>query len=307
MQQQEINLGRVLRSAYQDAVNAGYTGTESEFYAALATMKNAPFLSLAGGEMTGNLLMKRNSLFFGEQNDTEIKELSGQRGITIEIGGPGTEFYSGGGIGNVPEPNNEKDVVNKKYADRLGVPLGGIIMWSGASNAIPTGWAICDGKNGTPDLRDKFIVGAGSTHRAGTTGGNASVQLSEDNLPAHSHAFSNGRAASAGSHTHGNTFAIETVAAHKHTVHSVPADNSYFVITSANNSDGRNLFGVSVIGSEEAPVESAGAHTHTLSGSVSSGGSHTHTVTGTIGSTGSGNAFSILPPYYALCFIMRVV
>ena len=40
------------------------------------------------------------------------------------------------------------------------VPSGGIIMWSGATNNIPTGWVICDGANGTPDLRDKFVIGA---------------------------------------------------------------------------------------------------------------------------------------------------
>ena len=39
-------------------------------------------------------------------------------------------------------------------------PLGGIIMWSGAISAIPTGWSLCDGSNGTPDLRNRFVLGA---------------------------------------------------------------------------------------------------------------------------------------------------
>ena len=39
-------------------------------------------------------------------------------------------------------------------------PLGGIIMWSGAISAIPTGWSLCDGNNGTPDLRNRFVLGA---------------------------------------------------------------------------------------------------------------------------------------------------
>lgn len=43
-------------------------------------------------------------------------------------------------------------------------PSGVICMWSGATTAIPTGWALCNGSNGTPDLRDKFVVGAGSTY-----------------------------------------------------------------------------------------------------------------------------------------------
>lgn len=48
---------------------------------------------------------------------------------------------------------------------------GFICLWSGALVDIPSGWALCDGSNGTPDLRDKFIIGAGSTHAVGATGG----------------------------------------------------------------------------------------------------------------------------------------
>ena len=42
-------------------------------------------------------------------------------------------------------------------------PSGGIIIWSGAASAIPTGWVLCDGNNSTPDLRDKFVVGASNS------------------------------------------------------------------------------------------------------------------------------------------------
>jgi hypothetical protein len=41
-----------------------------------------------------------------------------------------------------------------------GIPVGGIIMWSGSIATIPGGWALCNGDNGTPDLRDRFVVGA---------------------------------------------------------------------------------------------------------------------------------------------------
>ena len=41
-------------------------------------------------------------------------------------------------------------------------PIGGIIMWSGDQTTVPYGWAICDGENGTPDLRNKFVVGVGT-------------------------------------------------------------------------------------------------------------------------------------------------
>ena len=58
-----------------------------------------------------------------------------------------------------------------------GVPVGGIIMWSGATNNIPSGWALCDGQNGTPNLQDKFIVGAGNTYAVDATGGSADATL----------------------------------------------------------------------------------------------------------------------------------
>ena len=51
------------------------------------------------------------------------------------------------------------------------IPAGGIIMWSGSIGAIPTGYYLCNGSNGTPDLRDRFVVGAGSTYAVGNTGG----------------------------------------------------------------------------------------------------------------------------------------
>ena len=73
------------------------------------------------------------------------------------------------------------------------VPTGVIVMWSGTTSNIPTGWVLCDGQNSTPDLRDRFIVGAGSTYNAAATGGSTSTgshTLTVAELPAHSHTFS---------------------------------------------------------------------------------------------------------------------
>lgn len=51
------------------------------------------------------------------------------------------------------------------------IPSGGIIMWSGSIASIPAGWYLCDGLNSTPDLRDRFVVGAGTTYAVADTGG----------------------------------------------------------------------------------------------------------------------------------------
>ena len=55
------------------------------------------------------------------------------------------------------------------------VPSGVILMWSGTADNIPKGWLLCDGMNGTPNLRDRFIIGAGGKYSPGATGGAASV------------------------------------------------------------------------------------------------------------------------------------
>ncbi len=70
------------------------------------------------------------------------------------------------------------------------VPSGGIIMWSGSTASIPSGFVLCDGTNGTPDLRNKFIVGAGSTYAVAATGG----------ATTHTHVAS---VPDSGAHTHG--------------------------------------------------------------------------------------------------------
>ena len=67
---------------------------------------------------------------------------------------------------------------------------GMIIIWSGAANAIPTGWVLCDGTNSTPNLAGKFVVGyqsGNSDYAVAQTGGAETVTLSEAQMPAHTH------------------------------------------------------------------------------------------------------------------------
>ena len=69
--------------------------------------------------------------------------------------------------------DNLYGIIGTAPASGTTFPAGGIIIWSGAIGAVPTGWYICDGTNGTPDLRNRFIVGAGSTYSVGANGGSA--------------------------------------------------------------------------------------------------------------------------------------
>lgn len=80
------------------------------------------------------------------------------------------------------------------------VPSGVIAVWYGDINSVPNGWVICDGSNGTPDLRNRFVIGAGGSYAQGTTGGNKNVtptctftsaghKLVATELPAHTHSY----------------------------------------------------------------------------------------------------------------------
>jgi len=84
------------------------------------------------------------------------------------------------------------DLVTRPSDETDGFLAGMIVLWSGAIVDIPSGWALCDGNNGTPNLRNRFVVGAGATYAVDASGGNtiaqlAAVQLLETNLPAHTH------------------------------------------------------------------------------------------------------------------------
>ena len=187
------------------------------------------------------------------------------------------------------------------------LPSGIIAMWSGVASAIPSGWYLCDGNNGTPDLRNRFIVGAGSTYQPGNTGGSDSVTLTTEQMPSHAHGHSLS-AASAGAHTHSHSFSVSlsnltcsSAGEHTHNL-SIVTDSAY---------SGSDAAALRFRSDENRTTATAGEHTHTisgsgtLSGSITSGGAHTHSLSGSISNTGSGQSHENRPPYYALCFIMK--
>ena len=83
------------------------------------------------------------------------------------------------------------------------VPVGAIMMWAGTIENIPAGYSLCDGTNGTPNLSGRFVVGYnpadGDYDEIGSTGGLATVTLTEAQMPRHSHAGNTGLA---GGHSH---------------------------------------------------------------------------------------------------------
>jgi len=157
------------------------------------------------------------------------------------------------------------------------VPINGIIMWSGtiAQAEALTNWAICDGSNGTPDLRDKFVMGVGSTANPSTAavddeGGEATKTLGTANLP---------------SHTHTNGTLATDDDTHNHRVR----------VGTAGGGGGGNV-------SDRDSEQPGSFVTNQIEDDT-----HNHDVTGNTGDQGGtmGQAFENLPPYWSLCYLMR--
>ncbi len=158
-----------------------------------------------------------------------------------------------------------------------GIPSGGIIMWHGSADDIPEGWALCDGENGTPDLRDRFIVGAGNAYTAKDTGG-----VKENTL----------------SHTH--TISSENLAA------GAAGNHNHYV-----QGDLYNQIGDTTDGAEDGNKDVACEnHGHRLALHTDAGGNHSHSINAHnhSGSTGPELTTPIdnRPPFYALCLIMKL-
>jgi microcystin-dependent protein len=169
------------------------------------------------------------------------------------------------------------------------IPSGVITLWSGAIGAIPAGWLLCNGTSGTPDLRDRFVVGAGTTYAVGATGGAATVTLSTGNLPAHTHTVNGTTGLVSNDHVHSGT--TSTDPGHTHD-------------TNINSSAGGGTLAADAVGNASVNTSSAGSHAHNFTtGGISA--NHTHTFSATSSSVGSGTAVENRPPYYALAYIMK--
>lgn len=157
-------------------------------------------------------------------------------------------------------------------------PAGGIIMWSGSIASIPSGWALCNGSSGTPDLRDKFVIGAGTLYAVNATGGSKDATLV--------------------SHTHTATNTLDN-AAHRHfTVVNAEQGNE----GSLNNSN--TIVRRGTFGGDYSYDFASNASEGNIGLTSTAGGSLT--VTTAVSTEGSSATNANLPPYLALAYIMKL-
>jgi hypothetical protein len=143
------------------------------------------------------------------------------------------------------------------------IPAGGILLWSGSIGSVPAGYVLCNGSNGTPDLRDRFVVGAGSTYAVNASGGSA-----DSIVVTHNHS------------------ATSTVTDPGH-------DHDAITQVSGSSSSGAqfaNSFSGSVNTTSTQMIQTATTGI---------------TVATTTANAGTSGTNANLPPYYALCYIMK--
>lgn len=214
------------------------------------------------------------------------------------------------GVASIAEVNAGVD--NTKYISPLGlagsntpVPAGVIVMWSGSVTNIPETWALCNGTNGTPDLRDRFILGASNDASVGVIGGSA-----DSALPIHVH--------TGPSHTHTSAIHSHSTPNHSHSAsaasggeHNHTYNHGFGTpkVEPYNGGDGQD-FNMNYTRS----TNNGGAHSHSItvnSGGASNTGNATPPNTGASGTGATGyagvsNVDTNLPPYMKLAYIMKL-
>jgi hypothetical protein len=237
-------------------------------------VKNTDY-AVKDGLLSGN----PNKIIKGTELDEEFNDIATAISTKADLVSP---TFTGTPAAPTASPGtNTTQVATTAFAvaaSAAAFPVGGIIMWSGTIATIPIGWALCNGSNGTPDLRDRFIIGArqddGGASKTNVTGSLTQTGGSKDAI----------------------------VVSHTHTATTSITDPQHSHITGTGIESGFDLYGTTGSPTTHRTaniLNSAGVRALTSSSTT---GITASTSISTVGSSGTN---ANLPPYYALAFIMK--
>ena len=283
-------------------------GTDDGLYIGYANANGGHTRIYGGGSATGHFAISGNGnndiKFLGNNVYHSGNDGSGSGLDADKLDNQEGSYYQN--AGNL----NAGTIPDARLANSSLFVTGMILMYTGST--APRGWAICNGQNGTPDLRDRFVVGAGSAYSINNTGGSKDATL-----VSHSHTINNhvhGFSANTGgqSTTHSHTFSGSGSQSHGHSFTGVGGndhnDNQRRAVVMRNDT---NISYQIYTATNNTGVES---ETISISGNTGNqSGGHSHSWSGTTGnpsdrgtdSQGVSGTDKNLPPYYALCYIMK--
>ena len=266
--------------------------------------------SAAPGQSGGNTLLSDNQFTYNASSNI----------VTA-----GTFSGSGASLSSLNASSLQSGTVpDARLSNTCLFVTGMIMLWYGSVASIPSGWVLCDGNNNTPDLRNRFVVGAGTggNYSPDDTGGSADATL-----VSHSHTINNHTHSFSGSDSHSHTINNHTHSfsgssshshgindpGHKHTINhnlgNIISSGGAFGMKDSGTADRMNTAttGISVnsqnvtISGNTGNPSNRGTNSQTVSISGNTGNPSN---TGT-NSQGSSATNKNLPPYYALCYIMK--
>ncbi len=215
----------------------------------------------------------------GSEFDTEFNNL-----VTAVASKANTVSPELTGVPRAPTAStgtSSTQIATTAFVAQNAILRGMIVMWSGAVDTIPAGYALCDGDNDTPDLRNRFVVGAGSTYNPDNTGGSAdAINVT---------------------HKHGGSVSVATKSL-SGTIKTRNGGGGRYADSVPVSTTGvftwKNLSG----GVGNGWQGEGGGNSATITMNAN----HNHSATLSISNAGSSGTNKNLPPYYALAYIMKL-
>lgn len=171
-----------ISQASQNSIGSSKVALQAQQYAASKAelVKAEKYSDLTA--QTKSIISNSNTFYdeviIGNETDYPANNKIKQKDVTINV-------YSN----SETLPRASLKFIRYSVSSDISVPKGSIIPWYGDKANIPDGFALCDGTKGTPDLRNRFIVGAGDAYKLANTGGENTVKLNATQVGSHYHRF----------------------------------------------------------------------------------------------------------------------